>query len=646
MITKRFAWALPVAVVTLALGLPAHTSADVRELLATGHSLRPNIALIQPVTDLGPADPDQNVSLSVVLKTQNTAKLASFISATEAPSSSNYHKFLSVNQFRTLYAPPATTVNNLVRYFQQNGLQSYALADGLVVKAVGPASAFEKLFKLSIENFAVTGQTFYAASKPLTFPKTYAPYVLATIGLDNYAGLVPQWVTLAHGPDGTNTSTPVTLPKNGSANGIPGQFTVGDVANHYDVNGLYHKGMNGQGRTIGIATFANFHPQDAYQYWNAIHVKVKPNRIRQVFVDGGGPLGKDVGSGETALDVEQSGGLAPDANIVVYDSANSDQGFVDMFYQAASDNVIDTLSISWGAPELFYLASQATNELTALHQAFMEAAAQGISTFSATGDAGAYDVNAAVPFPFVSKVVSVDAPSSDPYVTATGGVTLAGSYKLKNGWVNVPETRAWGWDYMTDYMNSYYGPYGLYTNNVFPTGSGGGVSSVWKLPDYQSGMSAMQTTQAAHLFDFTQDPPVDFFDLRSGFAGRNTPDISLNADPYSGYLIYSKPDGGWVKNVGGTSLAAPQLNGMTVLMSQYVGSRLGLLNPALYTLAKSNAYGASQPLTDITAGGNWFYDAIPGYDQASGVGSPNITNLADWLKRQAAGNPATSAGGQ
>lgn len=603
--------------------------------LYTSDTVRPDLALIQPVTDLGPADANQIVSLSIVLKIQSESTLATFIQNTVTPGSPDFHKFLNPAAFRAAYAPAASVGEKFVSYLADHHIQSYVYPDGLLVKAYGPASAFESLFNVSIENFSSQGQAFYAVTHALAFPATLQPYVLTTIGLDNLAALTPQLMVLTkHGALAVAGDKGITLPKHGTATGVPGQYTSGDVANLYGVNGLYKMGLNGSGETMGIATFADFRPSDAYHYWDAIHLKTKPGRISQVMVDGGGQIGQSAGSGETALDVEQSGGLAPDANIIVYDAANTDQGFNDVFYEAVSDDAVSSLSVSWGSPELFYLANQQQGQLLALHQAFMEGAAEGMTIFAAAGDSGAYDVNAAVPYPFISRVVSVDAPSSDPYVTATGGTTLAGPIHLKDGYVDVPQTRAWGWDYLSNYTNINYGQYGLYDKNIFPVGGGGGVSSVWPVPFYQKGIASLQTTAPnQRLIDDTQTPPTEAFALPSRFAGRNTPDIALNADPYTGYLLYSTPDGGWLKNVGGTSMTAPQMNGITALIDQYLGSRVGLLNPTLYALSKANDYGPGEPLTAITTGNNWYYSAIPGYNQATGVGSPNATQLAIWMKQ-------------
>jgi kumamolisin len=628
---------VPVATAGLLLFFAGGASAQTLQALATPGAAHPAIALIQPVTDIGPADPDQTMSLSIVLKLVHERRLAAFIEDTVTPTSPSYHKFLNVDQFRAQYAPPATVATQIVDWLDAHGIESYAYSDGLIVKAVGPASAFEQLFGISIEDYSSQGEKFYAVNKQVKLPPNLQKYVLTTVGLTDFAAASSDAIALADTQAPQTVATPIKLPKHGTQTHDPGQFTVGDAARVYGVTGLYKDGITGAGETVGIATFANFHVPDAYHYWSAIHLKTKPNRIRQVFVDGGAPIGKAAGSIETALDVEQSGGMAPDANIVVYDAANTDEGFVDVFYKAATQNVVDSLSVSWGSPELFYLASGERGQLEAMNQAFMELAAQGISTFAAAGDGGAFAVNGSVPYPFVSRVVSVTAPASDPYVTAVGGTTLAGSIRLDKGWVNVPQTRAWGWNYLSSYINANYGQYALYTKDIFPVGGGGGVSSVWGVPFYQKGIPSIQKTPPdQQLIDFTTQPPSLYYALKGGFAGRNVPDIALDADPYTGYLVYSTPDGGWVPDVGGTSIGTPQMNGITALLDQYLGTRLGLLNGPLYQMSTAGDYGPGQPLTAITSGSNWYYSAIPGYNPATGVGSPQVTEIAHWLRRQMA----------
>ena len=116
-----------------------------------------------------------------------------------------------------------------------------------------------------------------------------------------------------------------------------------------------------------------------------------------------------------------------------------------------------------------------------------------------------------------------------------------------------------------------------------------------------------------------------------GGHGRNVPDLSVNADPETGYIVpyTSSVDGPTVEFLGGTSFSSPQLNGVTSLYNQALGHRLGLINVPLYDLVRRDvAYrGPHAPLRDIVHGDNWFYSGHAGYDQGTGVGVPDVTNL-------------------
>jgi kumamolisin len=126
------------------------------------------------------------------------------------------------------------------------------------------------------------------------------------------------------------------------------------------------------------------------------------------------------------------------------------------------------------------------------------------------------------------------------------------------------------------------------------------------------------------------------YSLPPSYAGRNVPDVSFNADPDTGYVIYytSSVTGygiqaGW----GGTSFIGPQLNGITALLGQHQQSRLGLLNYALYELGgSSQAYtGPDAPFHAITHGDNWSYQGSQGYNPAVGFGTMDVANFASGL---------------
>jgi len=134
----------------------------------------------------------------------------------------------------------------------------------------------------------------------------------------------------------------------------------------------------------------------------------------------------------------------------------------------------------------------------------------------------------------------------------------------------------------------------------------------------------------------TKGPGLIF--LPAGFAGRNLPDVSLNADPETGYLLYSTVDGGLLAQYGGTSFVAPQLNGIAALLGQASGGRLGFFNPMLYRIQRQMGYGAGSPFIDITAGDNWFYAGARGYTPGAGLGVLNVANFAAAVNRERRGH--------
>ena len=589
-------------------------------------------------TDLGPTAATQTVTASLILKVRDPAALEQLVAATQDPYSGQYHRFLSVNEFVSRFAPSNRDIQTIERYLAANGITvTEVYADHLLLKATGTTDAFNQVFATDMHDYQKQGRRYHRPHHQPHVPTLLADLLDVIEGLDQSVSFRSHRVNRSAALP--VAKRPLTLPASGTtATGIPGEYTVGDVAGLYNVNPLYAQHIDGRGRTIGIATLAGFIPDDAYQYWALIGLDVKPNRITQVHVDGGGVVSADAGSGETSLDVEQSGGLAPQADMIVYDAPNTDAGFIDLFYRAASDNKVDTLSISWGGAEAIYFAAleggvDYTGELQAFHQAFLESAAQGISLFASAGDDGAYDLNGQG----ISNVLTVDAPASDPAITAAGGTTVPASLDFGGPTPLVIKTeQVWGWDYLSTYFLNVLGV--DITSEVFPTGGGGGVSVYWQRPWYQDGIPGIRRSEPKQSVIY--DPgdgtgPQDLYDMPAHFAGRNLPDVSLNADPETGYILFSTSDGGLNAFYGGTSFVAPQLNGITALLGQATGGRLGLLNPLLYRVKGKHTRGGATPLVDVTAGDNWFYKGAPGYTPGAGLGVLNVASLVDALQQGA-----------
>jgi kumamolisin len=630
--TVRIILRVPVSALVLSLALVDATAANAQLTAGPGPA----------ATDLGQTDVSQIVSASLVLKVRHREALERAVAASEDPLSGSYHRFVSVADFTAQYAPRRKDIAAIQKYLEGFGITvTEVYADQLLLKVSGTVDAFNRVFATDMHDYEKDGRRFHCPRHAPSIPTLFRDLLLVVGGLSDEHLFHPMHVKVGSALTGL-PSPAVVLPAAGStASGVPGSYTVGDVANLYDINPLYDAHIDGRGRTLGIATLAAFHPDDAYTYWKLIGLDVLPDRITQVHVDGGGPLGADAGSGETSLDVEQSGGLAPRAKIIVYDAPNTDAGFIDVFYKAASDNLVDSLSVSWGLAEEFYYpelnGSDLRGELLAFHQAFLESAAQGMSLFASSGDSGAYDINSGFNTPFLN-VLSVDSPSSDPAITAAGGTTTP--YNLTLAVVGAPTLsvtteQVWGWDYLQDYLVEVRGP--AYQDALFPVGGGGGVSIFWPRPWYQARTSGIEVTASGQRIVADDGTgPQDLLDLPAGFAGRNLPDVSLDGDPESGFILYSTEDGGLISGYGGTSFVSPQLNGISALLAQSQGGRIGLWNPMLYRFHNSCDPEDSAALRDIVAGDNWYYQGVPGYEPGAGLGVLDVAKLAAAIARESA----------
>ena len=331
-------------------------------------------------------------------------------------------------------------------------------------------------------------------------------------------------------------------------------------------------------------------------------------------VDGGPGAPSDAsGTGETDLDAEQSGALAPDANVIVYQAPNSDPGFFDAFADAASQNTASSVSTSWGESEVVIKEAVATGEETpayvaAFDEMFLEMATQGQSAFDASGDEAAYDDYDELG----TTPLSVDNPADSPYITASGGTTLpfTGTFSGTAGTATVSSgnaERIWGWDYAwapTAQANGV--PLETIAEDPFlgVTGSGGGFSTFESQPSYQRGVPGTNSYTAVPYFSSTEvqdigggvfEPTAFGFNpnpptIRGFGVGRAVPDVSTNADPNSGYLLYEPSFAGVDEPVlepdwGGTSFVAPQLNGSAAVIDSFVGHRVGFWNPSIYQFA-------------------------------------------------------------
>lgn len=304
-------------------------------------------------------------------------------------------------------------------------------------------------------------------------------------------------------------------------------------------------------------------------------------------------------AGETSLDVQWAHAIAPDATINLVVAPNNYGNALNNAVQWAVDNHKgDVLSMSYGSDEAYISGGGNNLQLEQSHQAFQNAVNAGISLFASSGDYGASD---GLSTPTASY------PASDPLVTAVGGTDL---FTKKSGAYD----GEWTWndsDPATCPFGCAYGPFGA---------TGGAASAIFQAPAYQQGMT--------------------------GQAMRTPSDVAYNASVYTSVLVYlgfnANPDDNGFYFFGGTSSGSPQWAAIGALANQQAGHDLGQLNPALYAIYGTPAY--ADDFHDVTVGNNaWFgpgYQAGPGYDVPTGLGSPDVKNLVTTL----AGGSSSSTG--
>jgi kumamolisin len=636
-------------------------------------------------TRISAAPASTRLTVSFVLKLRNVNELKSDVEG------GMKHGFLSVKRFSGRYGQTHANIVALERYLKNHGIKSTTYADGLDIHTTGTAGDYtaalgtpESLYRLKAvpahgNQAARPAMVVHGTTSPALLPARFGKFVFAVLGLTNYP---VQASNAVHTPLATQKA-------NGHAVQL-GNRTPGNFASQYGLNALYKKGARGQGETLGIITFANFRPSDATHFWNTtIKIKTKARRIKQDNVDGGpGRPSANSGSGETTLDVEQSGALAPQANIIVYQAPNSDFGAADAWFTAASQNKAASVSTSWGESEILNEAIGADGLEAATYggifdEAGLEMAAQGQSTFDASGDLGAYDdagdVNPSNGNPTPYTELSVDNPANSPWITAGGGTTNSGQIPIADSQqqvslINIPKQRAWGWDYLWPFFATISFITGDDTEGSFASdpnwtaGGGGGYSTVEPRPTYQNAVPGVGNFRAVPYLTPTTGVTYNtasacalpmpitpqtglpclptawtsWADGDSGVVpppavitgsatGRAVPDLAADADPDTGYKLYysgqnPRLESGW----GGTSFVAPQLNGSAAVIDSFLHHRTGFWNPAIYRFA-TKSY---TPFSPINASGasndNLFYTGTAGtkYNPGTGLGTPNLGKLA------------------
>ena len=548
--------------------------------------------------DQGPVDPSMELPyVTLVLKTSASqqADLDQLLAQQQDPSSPNYHGWLTPEQYADRFGVSQADIDKMVAWLSQYGLTVKSVSRARNAIAFGgTASQIGSAFGVEIHRYQVGGEPHYANATDPTIPVALQGVVLAIRGLHDFR---PKPM-LQRGARPRDTV------------GGENYLGPGDTAAIYNITPLYNAGIDGTGYKLVIVGQTDIQLSDIEQYRN--YFGLPANDPTVILVPGSPDPGIQASSGdlsESDLDLELSGAVARDATILfVNSSANYGYGgaFQSLYY-AIDQNLAPVISISYGDCELDTGSAQAQTWASW----GMQANAQGQTIFAASGDTGAADCVGDGDGPTIDNALSVDLPGSLPQVTSVGGTEFnegSGNYWSPtdaSGRVSalsyIPET-AWN-DSASDGT---------------PAASGGGASVFFPKPSWQTGTGV----------------PAD--------GARDVPDVSVSASAdHDGYEIVT---GGKMQVIGGTSVGGPQFAGITVLLGQYLVAHglqsspaLGNVNPSLYPLARVTGV-----FHDITIGNNIVnpceglrnctaspigYDATVGYDQVTGLGTPDVYNL-------------------
>lgn len=552
-----------------------------------GH-MRPGVVTANDRGRIDAARSLRHVTLTLERSSAQEAELQALLARQQDPSSPDFHKWLTPEQFADRFGLPQRDIDQIASWLRSQNLTVDSVDRGrTAISFSGNVRNVERALQVEIHNYEINGEPHFSNSAEPSVPAGIGKFVASVRGLDDFR-MKPRSVR-----------RPVALQPNYTSVTTGAHYLApDDIAKIYDVQPLYNSGITGKGQKVAVVGQTQINVSDIRQF--RTYFNLAQNDPTMLLVPGSPDPGiSQADLPEADLDVEWSGAIARDAEIV-YVYANYVE---DALHYAIDHKVAPVISMSYGSCEQLYLSRGGGYPgLDTLNSDAVYAQAMGISWIAASGDSGANDCYGQSRAP---AGLSVDAPASVPLVTGVGGTTLtegSGTYWSSANTGNHASALS-------------YIPESVWNDDV-NDGSGGGASIHFAKPAWQTGAGV----------------PNDGW--------RDVPDVSMSASPnHDGYMVYT---GGILSVYGGTSVGAPVVAGAVGLLNQYVVANgyqtapgQGSLNSRLYTLAAS----APAAFHDVTVGDNITaacpqstcakvgFTAGPGYDQATGLGTLDVFNL-------------------
>jgi uncharacterized protein (TIGR03437 family) len=537
--------------------------------------------------DRGPVDAAMPIAYAT-LYLQPAAGLEMFLAEQQNPSSPNYRRWLTPEQFGDRFGLSGNDIAKLTQWLRAEGLTVHDVSRGRTwITFSGSASQVSRAFHTEIHRYVIGGEQHFANTTELAVPAALQGIIAGMDGLDDFHLQPFHRKTALYEPDLNSGRSHYLAPD--------------DLATIYDINSLYANGIDGTGQKLVIIGQTDIRLSDIQAFRARFNL---PANDPQVVLYGPDPGLNQTDLEEADLDIQVSGAIARNATIIYVNSRS-----VTLSAQYAVDqNLAPAMSMSYGGCEI---ASSLT-----LRSIAQQANAQGITWMISSGDSAAATCDRSAPTPQAEKGATVSYPSSLPEVTSVGGTEFdegAGAYwgafnsgNSASAVSYIPE-RAWN---DTPALNRL-------------DGGGGGASAIFPKPIWQAGPGV----------------PND--------GARDVPDVSFSSSGFhDGYFIVYN---GLTYSFGGTSASSPLFAGVVALLNQSLQAAnpsapagVGNINPVLYRLAQAttdvfhdvtvgdNIVPCAQQSPDCV-GGTLGYAAAPGYDRATGLGSVDVARLiAEW----------------
>jgi trimeric autotransporter adhesin len=633
--------------------------------------------MAQAKFDVGAA-PEANAANRLILvltrSAAQEAALQTWLDSVQDANSPNYQHWLSAEEFGKRFGVADSDLAAVKAWLQAHGFTVNKVSPGkMSIEFSGTTAQLETAFHTSIHAFVIDGVQHWSNVSDPQIPAALAPVVAGVAKLNDFN---PRSHAVRVPGGAYNAATKRLRPAytvGTSTNGYTIFLGPADAATIYDTPttlNANHSGTlyDGTGATIGIAGDSNIDITQNAKYRATFGL---PAKATTVVVDGADP-GENGDAIEAYLDTQVAGGIAPNANVILYTAANTylSAGLFLAIQRAVDDNQVDILNISFGGCE----AEQGASGNQYINNLWQQAAAQGISLTVSSGDSGSAGCDNPNTEYQASLGLAVNALASTPYNIAVGGTDFDDLYAnfpssftqyvdLTNTLANhrsalkyIPE-RPWN----DSTFQGDNGPLSAnlpwtataysYNANIVAGGggfsgcvqqSGGACSAGYPVPAWQSTFAT--TSSGRNLPDVSLLAGNGLYgaawglctDLDANSSGSPVTDCAGN--PTTGNNFY-------LTGVGGTSAAAPAFAGMLALLKQKTGTRLGQADYVLYKLAKSHysavfhdiqtgnnsvACSASPSGCAATNAGYYFmtgYNTASGFDEASGLGSVDATQM-------------------